>query len=42
MQATNLAGRGTDLKIGDEMSSKGGLHVCLTYMPESVRIEEQV
>ena len=39
--ATNLAGRGTDIKISDRFEARGGLHVCLTYLPESCRVEEQ-
>ena len=39
--ATNLAGRGTDLKISDSMCDQGGLHVIISYLPESVRVEEQ-
>ena len=39
--STNVAGRGTDLKISDEMDKVGGLHVILTYLPRNTRIEEQ-
>ena len=39
--STNLAGRGTDLKISDEMNVAGELHVILTYLPRNTRFEEQ-
>ena len=39
--ATNLAARGTDIKISPELESNGGLHVILTYHPISERVETQ-
>jgi preprotein translocase subunit SecA len=40
--ATNMAGRGTDIKIDQEISQLGGMHVVGTEMHESSRIDQQL
>ncbi|MBM3523892.1 MAG: prepilin peptidase, partial [Alphaproteobacteria bacterium] len=40
--ATNMAGRGTDIKISPEVERAGGLHVILTEVHESPRIDRQL
>jgi preprotein translocase subunit SecA len=40
--ATNMAGRGTDIQLGEGMTSKGGLHVIATERHESERIDRQL
>ena len=39
--ATNIAGRGTDLKTTDTLKRNGGLHVIVSYIPANERIEKQ-
>jgi tetratricopeptide (TPR) repeat protein len=39
--ATNIAGRGTDIKLTDSVYNNGGLHLCLTHLPVNERIENQ-
>ncbi len=40
--ATNMAGRGTDIKLHPSVKSSGGLHVILTEIHESPRIDWQL
>ncbi|WP_422931211.1 DEAD/DEAH box helicase [Singulisphaera sp. PoT] len=40
--ATNMAGRGTDIKLGEGMNEVGGLHVIGTERHESRRIDRQL
>lgn len=39
--ATNVAGRGTDIKLKEDSILNGGLHVILTFYPDSERVEDQ-
>jgi preprotein translocase subunit SecA len=40
--ATNMAGRGTDIRLGPEVAERGGLHVILTEYHESRRVDRQL
>lgn len=40
--ATNMAGRGTDIKLGDGVAEQGGLHVICTELHDSARIDRQL
>lgn len=40
--ATNMAGRGTDIKPAEDVVKKGGLHVILTEFHESARVDRQL
>lgn len=40
--ATNMAGRGTDIKLGAKVAERGGLHVIATERHESGRIDRQL
>jgi preprotein translocase subunit SecA len=39
--STNIAGRGTDIMLNDEVNINGGLHLCLTFLPDNMRVERQ-
>lgn len=40
--ATNMAGRGTDILLGEGVAEKGGLHVICSELHESARIDRQL
>jgi preprotein translocase subunit SecA len=40
--ATNMAGRGTDIRLGTGVTELGGLHVICTELHESQRIDRQL
>ena len=40
--STNMAGRGTDIKLGEGVGELGGLHVICTEMHDSSRIDRQL
>jgi preprotein translocase subunit SecA len=40
--STNMAGRGTDIKLGAGIADLGGLHVILTEMHDASRIDRQL
>ncbi len=40
--ATNMAGRGTDIKLGDGVLERGGLHILGTERHEARRIDRQL
>jgi preprotein translocase subunit SecA len=40
--ATNMAGRGTDIKLGDGVAAAGGLHILGTERHEARRIDNQL
>ncbi|XDV26026.1 hypothetical protein PO909_029834 [Leuciscus waleckii] len=40
--ATNLGGRGTDIKVDESVNKCGGLFVLLTHFPPNRRVEKQI
>jgi preprotein translocase subunit SecA len=40
--ATNMAGRGTDIRLGPGVAERGGLHVIATERHEARRIDRQL
>jgi preprotein translocase subunit SecA len=40
--ATNMAGRGTDIRLGEGVAAAGGLHVIATERHESQRVDRQL
>ncbi len=39
--ATNIGGRGTDIKLSNTVKTNAGLHECTTYLPKNMRTQKQ-
>eukprot|EP00796_Vickermania_ingenoplastis_P010888 gene10888-7549_t len=39
--STNIAGRGEDFRVSAEAERRGGLHVCIGFLPNTCRVESQ-
>jgi preprotein translocase subunit SecA len=40
--STNMAGRGTDIKLAEGVAEQGGLHVIVTEMHDAARVDRQL
>jgi preprotein translocase subunit SecA len=40
--ATNMAGRGTDIRLGPAVAARGGLHIIISELHEARRIDRQL
>ena len=40
--ATNMAGRGTDIRLGEGVAERGGLHVIIADINDSARVDRQL
>jgi preprotein translocase subunit SecA len=40
--STNMAGRGTDIRLGEGIAELGGLHIILTEMHDAARVDRQL
>ena len=40
--ATNMAGRGTDIRLGEGVAERGGLHVIIAEVNDSARVDRQL
>jgi preprotein translocase subunit SecA len=40
--ATNMAGRGTDIRLGEGVAERGGLHVIIAEINDSARVDRQL
>lgn len=38
---TNICGRGVNIVLSDDVNNNGGLHICLTFLPDNDRVQMQ-